>query len=65
MSDQKDIDELTLPELMELVRQMRFNQRRFKLSTSRRTQILKTLEPLETRVDELISLYYQRQQKLF
>jgi hypothetical protein len=65
MSDQKDIENLTLDELIGLVKQMRFNQRRFKQSTSRREQVLKTLEPLESRVDELIALYYQRQQKLF
>jgi hypothetical protein len=65
MSDQRDIEDLTLEELFALVKQLRFNQRRFKQSTSRREKILKTLEPLESRVDELIALYYQRQQKLF
>lgn len=60
-----NIEELTLDEFIALVKQMRFNQRRLKLSTSKREQITKTLEPLEKQVDEIIILYSQRQQKLF
>lgn len=62
---EKDIEKLTLDEFIALVKEMRFNQRRFKLSVSKREQITKTLEPLEKQVDEIIILHYQRQQKLF
>lgn len=62
---QTNIDDLTLGDFVELVKQMRFNQRRFKKSTSKREQIAETLEPIEKKVDEIISLYTQRQQKLF
>lgn len=62
---ENDIEQLTLGEFMELVKQMRFNQRRFKKSTSKREQIAETMEPLENKVDELISLYSNKQQKLF
>lgn len=62
---ENDIEKLTLGEFMELVKQMRFNQRRFKKSTSKREQIAVTMEPLENKVDELISLYSNKQQKLF
>lgn len=66
MSDKKNIEDVTVDDLFKVVRELRFNQRRFKKSSAtRREKINKTLEPLENQVDEMVSLYYQRQQKLF
>lgn len=59
----EDIEKLTLDDLFSLLKQMRFNQRRY--NRTKKPEIFNTLEPLENEVDRLIVLYYERQQKLF
>lgn len=59
----KDIEALTLEQFISIVKQMRFNQRRFK--RTQKPETLKTLEPLEQQIDEIITLYFERQQKIF
>lgn len=58
-----DIEKLTLREFMEKVRQLRYNQRRFRCS--KKLDIKQQLEEKEKEVDSLISLFFIRQQKLF
>ena len=59
----KEIEELTLDEFIALVKQMRFNQRRYR--RNQKPETLKTLEPLEMDVDDLIARYFERQTKIF
>lgn len=59
----KDIEELTLDEFIALVKQMRFNQRRYR--RTQKPEILKTLEQIETEIDDLVARYFDRQTKLF
>jgi len=59
----ENIEDLTVEDLVILIKEMRFNQRRFKRTG--KAEIQNTLEPLESKIDELVILYFERQQKLF
>lgn len=65
MIDLNDIEKMTLDEFVSLVKEMRFHQRRYNLSVSKKDQIKETLDPLEKKIDEITTAYFQRQQKLF
>jgi len=62
-NDKKDVETLTLKDFIILVKEMRFNQRRFRKSSKQ--AIKETLEPLEIEVDDLVARYLERQSKLF
>lgn len=62
-NEKRDVETLTLKDFIILVKEMRFNQRRFRKSS--KEVIKETLEPIETEVDDLIARYLDRQTKLF
>lgn len=63
METPEKIEDLTLDQFMAMVKEMRFNQRRYR---SRSKEVIKqTLEPLEIKVDDLVARYFTRQTKLF
>lgn len=59
----KDIETLTLEDLMILIKKVRFNQRRFR--KSQKGAIKETLLPLEEELDDLVARFFERQTKLF
>lgn len=59
-----DIDTLTLEQLILKVKEMRFQQRRYRRS-ERKAEIIKTLEPLENDIDDIVARFVDRQTKLF
>lgn len=59
----KDIETLTLEDLMILIKKVRFNQRRFR--KSQKDAIKETLLPLEEELDDLVARFFERQTKLF
>lgn len=61
---QKDIETLTLEEIMVLVKTVRFHQRRFK-RFPKNIDIKETLDIYQTELDDLIARFFDRQTKLF
>lgn len=59
-----DIETLTLEQLILKVKEMRFQQRRYRRS-ERKEEIIKTLDPLEKDVDDIVARFVDRQTKLF
>lgn len=61
--ENQNIEPVTFPEFMEMVRQMRHNQRRclFNLTTEK----IQTREYWEKQVDDVLSRYFDVQLKLF
>jgi hypothetical protein len=59
-----DIETLTLEQLILKVKEMRFQQRRYRRS-ERKEEIIKTLDPLEKDIDDIVARFVDRQTKLF
>lgn len=59
----KNLEKITLKEFVELVKQMRHNQRRY--FAQRRPEILETCKRLEHEVDAIVAKLTDKQMKLF
>lgn len=59
----KEIEQITMDDLIRVVKAMRFHQKRFR--KSQKPAIKETLEPLEEEVDRICAQFLERQTKLF